>query len=452
VKVAVVGAGIAGLSAAWELTSGPDPAEVTVFEPDRPGGKIQTVDFCGHRVDTGPDAMITRSPEGIRLCEELGLGCELVAPAANRALIWSSGRLRPLPEGLVLGVPGRLGPVAASRLLSPVGVARAGLDLVLPRENNHGDVSVHELVSRRFGRQVAERLVEPLLGSIHAGRTDHLSVAATAPQLAQAVKDHRSLLLGLRHLPGPGAGPIFLGLRGGMARLVDRLIEALGERGVTFVSTPVTDLRGERGGVIVEPDGPFNHAVLATPAAVSARLLKDASPEASTALASIRAASVVLVTLAYPRESIRIPGDASGVLVPPEEGRLMTACSFGSQKWPHWSDPDLMVLRVSAGRDGDTRALALDDHVLVERLHDELSTALEIRSAPVGRRVTRWPESFPQFDVGHLDRVDQLDKVVARDIPSVTLAGASYRGSGVPACIASGRRAAQGAIVRTGTR
>lgn len=443
-KVAVVGAGIAGLAAAWELTSGADPAEVTVFDPGPVGGHIRTATFLGHRVDTGPDAFIARVPAGVELARELGIESELVAPAARRALIWVNGTLRPLPPGLVLGAPARMGPLLASGILSPAGVLRAGLDLVLPATRWSDDFSVGELVSRRFGRQVADRLVDPLVGGIHAGRISELSAESTTPELARAAHTHRSLLLGLRALPAPPEGPLFLAPRAGMGRLVERLVEALGERGVGFDSVAVSALGGGKGEpVMVEPVGPFDAAVLATPARVSAALLTDRVPEAAGDLGAVRSSSVSLVTLAYHRVELAAPENVSGWLVARSEGRLMTACSFGSAKWPHWSDDETMVMRVSSGRSGDERAMALPEDDLIDRLQDEVRQALRTTAAPFHTRVDRWREAFPQYEVGHRARVARVEAALRRELPRVALAGASLRGSGIPACVVSGRAAAR---------
>lgn len=442
-NVAVVGGGIAGLAAAWELTSGDDRAEVTVIEPGPLGGRIQTEDFLGHPVDTGADAFIARAPDGIQLAQELGLDHELVAPEARKALLWVGGRLRPLPEGLVLGAPARLRPLLASGVLSPGGVLRAGLDLVLPPTRWPDDPTVAEVVGRRFGTQVAQRLVDPLVGGIHAGDTEHLSAESTVPQLARAARSHRSLLLGLRRLPPPGTGPLFLAPRRGMGRLVERLGEELTRRGVRFQPVAAAGIRGENGGVVVEPVGAFGAAVVATPARVAAGLLNTVTPEAAAELLAIRTASVALVSAAYRRRDVAAPEGVSGWLVARTEGRLMTACSFGSSKWPHWSDPDTMVLRLSAGRAGDERALQLSDEVLMERLQHELAAALGVTAAPCHWRVSRWREAFPQYEPGHGARVARIEAALRRDMPGVALAGASLRGSGVPACIASGRRAAR---------
>lgn len=453
-RVAVVGAGITGLAAAWELRA---DAEVTVLDADGIGGRIRTTDFEGVPVDEGPDAFITRTPAAVELCSELGLTDELAAPAVGRTLLWVGGRLRPLPDGLVLGVPGRLGPVVRSGLLSPAGMLRAGLDLILPPTPVGEDVGVGELVTARFGREVATRLVEPLLGSIHAARIDGLSAAATAPQLLAAARRERSLLRALRRPTGTGAGgpgtpvgpgapggtgPLFLAPRGGMGRLVERLEQELRAGGVRFERLRAGRVApGPGGALAVEGAGRFDRVVLAVPAPAAAEALGALCPPG---LARIDATSVTLVTLAWDEADLPVPPGVNGVLVPPGEDRLMTACSMGSSKWPHWRLPGRVVLRVSVGRQGDRRAEQLDDPELVDRLAGELRAALGARGGPAAARVSRWREAFPRYGVGHPGLVAGIRAELSRRLPGVALAGASYDGAGVPACIASGRAAASG--------
>jgi oxygen-dependent protoporphyrinogen oxidase len=424
-----------------------------VFDPARLGGKLLTEEFLGHAVDAGPDAFIARVLDGVELCRELGLGDDLVAPAATRALLWWRGRLRPLPEGLVLGVPQRLGPIVRSGLLSSAGLARASFDLIAPRTRWSGDVAVRQLVAARFGDEVADRLVDPLLGGIHAGATVELSAEATAPQLLAAARSSRSLLLGLRRLASAdSSGPVFLAPRQGMQALSERLVTALRDRGVAFERVGVSGLRSlNHGQLALEPEGQrFDGVVLAVPAAVAADLLRP-DPAAATAAAGLRSiptASVVLTTLAYRADELVIPAGASGFLVPKDEGRLRTACSFGSNKWPHWSEPGTAILRASAGRAHDDRPFQMDDETLVERVHEEVAEALGATASPTAWRIHRWPGSFPQYTVDHLERVATIEANLRRTLPRTVLAGASYWGSGIPACIASGRRAGRGLQAR----
>lgn len=421
-RVTVVGGGIAGLAAAWEAVQ--RGAEVSVLEAgDRFGGKIETAAIGGVPVEAGPDAFLARVPWAVDLCRSLGL--DLVPPAVGRALVWSGGRLRPLPDGMLLGVPTGVGPIARSGLLSPLGMARAALDVVLPRAPLGGDVSVGELVRRRLGAEVLERLVDPLIGGINAGRADALSAKAVAPQVLAAAKASRSLVLGARRVRTTADGPVFLTVPSGLSTLVDTLVARLRDAGADLrTGTPVDSLD--------DLDGPV---VLAVPAFEAARLIGG---EAGVLLAGIDHASVALTTFAYPADAVPAL-DASGFLVPRREGRLVTACSFGTTKWPHWAPPGHVVLRVSAGRDRDERAMRLPDEQLVRRLHHELIELVGVRTPPTHAQVHRWERGFPQYRVGHLDRVAAIEAALPA---TVAVAGAAYRGLGIPACIKQGRDAA----------
>jgi oxygen-dependent protoporphyrinogen oxidase len=458
-RVAIVGGGIAGLAAAWELRN---DAEITIFEPGPLGGKVRTTNFDGRPVDEGADAFVTRDPAALRLCEELGLIDELVAPAAGRTLLWIGDRLRPLPEGLVLGVPKRLAPIASSGLLSLRGMLRAAGDLVLPTTAIDGDVSVAELIGRRFGTEVAERLVEPLVGGIHAARISDLSAAAVVPQLLGAARGSRSLLRALRAQGAPGAPsaatPMFLSPRDGVSQLTDRLAEQLQVAGVSIRRSAVGSVRPQKpthstgsrptgsrstgsrpSGLEIDGED-FDGVVLATRATIAARLLASDAPPG---LAELETTTVVLVTMSFSQSEVAAPEGVNGILVPPDAGRLMTALSFGSNKWPQWARPGRVVVRVSSGRHGDERAAAMHDEDLVASLVAELGTALGTPATPAAWRVSRWPDSFPLYRVGHLERVARWTSTLAAASPGVALAGSSYHGAGLPACIASGRQAAQ---------
>ncbi|MBW3667975.1 MAG: protoporphyrinogen oxidase [Actinobacteria bacterium] len=427
-RVTVVGGGIAGLAAAWEAVQ--RGAEVTVLEAsDRLGGKIETAPIDGAPVEAGPDAFLARVPAAVQLCEELGLSSSLVSPAVGRALVWSNGRLRPLPEAMLLGVPTGVVGVVRSGLLSPLGMARASLDLVLPATPADGDESVASLVGRRLGREVVERLVEPLVGGINAGVADELSADAVVPQIVAAARAHRSIVVGARRQRAAAAGgPVFLTPRDGLSALVGRLVERLQAAGAAVHTGAAVDSLDDVDGAVV----------LAVPAGQVAGLLRRRAPDAADELAAIRYASVALTTFTYPVDAVP-RREASGFLVPRRSGRLITAASFATTKWPHWSLPGQVVLRVSAGRAGDERALRLDDDTLVARLHEELVELAGVGGGPVTARVHRWVDGFPQYAVGHLDRVARIERALPA---GVALAGAAYRGLGIPACIQQGRAAA----------
>lgn len=441
-KVVVIGGGITGLATAWRLR---DVAEVTVLEAsDRVGGQLCTVDLAGAPLDVGADAYLARQPEAHRLAEELGFGDEdLVAAATGQVHLWVRGRLRPLPTGTVLGVPTDLTAVARSGVLTPAGLARAALEPVVPRRHVVGDRSVADLVGERFGREVVETLVEPLLGGVYAGRTARLSAAAAVPPVWAAAQRSRSLLAGLRaqRAEAPAAtGPVFRTVRGGMSRLTDVMAAALGDRVRRGVAVRGL-LRDEDDAVwqVHLADGSALRAdavVVAVPAAVAARLLVRVAPDAARELAAIRTASVATVALAYAREEgARLPA-GSGVLVPPGEGRTLKAITFASRKWPHHAERDVLLLRASVGRATDGTpdpSSALDDDVLADRVDAEVRWATGLPRPAVARVVRRWPDALPQYDVGHLARVDRIRHALQQAGPGLHVGGASLDGVGVAA-------------------
>ena len=480
--VVVVGGGITGLATAWFLR---DRARVTVLEADdRLGGKIRTSSLAGVPVEEGPDTFLARVPHARALAVALGLGGDLVEPATSKAFVWTRGRLRPLPKGQVLGVPIELVPLLRSGVLPPAAVVRAGLDLVLPRSRPRlsADPSVSEVIGARMGQSVVDRLVEPLVGGINAGRADDLSLSATAPQLAEAAATSRSLILGLRRhrrlaataepVTGLGArapegvtssesaaaaaepvtdlgagapasvtGSLFLGVAGGLGRLIERLVEATREAGVEIrTGTAVKTVEPDGGGGyrVVTADGtPIAAAavVLTVPAFAAAPLLRTTVPAVADDLDRIRYASVAVATLAYQPDALRSPLDGAGFLVPRIERRLMTACTWTTSKWPAVADQGLVLVRASAGRSGDDRPADLDDAELVAHLHRELSDIIGVGQAPVTSLVSRWPNGFPQYQPGHQRRVERIDTALADAMPGVTVAGAAYRGLGIAACI-----------------
>jgi oxygen-dependent protoporphyrinogen oxidase len=455
--VVVVGGGITGLSTAWFLRH---QARVTVLEAaDRLGGKIRTSSLAGVPVEEGPDTFLARVPHARDLAVAIGLGDDLVPPATGKAFVWGRGRLRPLPGGQVLGVPISLRPLMRSGVLGPAAIARAGLDLVLPRSRPglSTDPSVADVIGARMGRAVVDRLVEPLVGGINAGRADDLSLAATAPQLGEAAASSRSLILGLRRSRPAGgsaaAGPLFLGVTGGLGRLVDRLTAALREVGVDIrsgVAVSGVEPDGAGGYRVVTANGAVEAAavVVTVPAFAAAPLLRGSAPAVAADLERIRYASVAVATLAYRPEDLPSPLDGAGFLMPRVERRLMTACTWSTSKWPALAASGSVLVRASAGRSGDDRPADLDDAELVAHLHRELSDVMGMRRPPVTHLVSRWPNGFPQYQPGHQRRIDRIEVGLATAMPGVTLAGAAYRGLGIAACVRQAEEAASTLLAR----
>ncbi|HEY4333036.1 MAG TPA: protoporphyrinogen oxidase [Ilumatobacteraceae bacterium] len=440
--VIVVGAGITGLTAAFRLRQLLPDAAITVLESDdHVGGKIRSSRFAGvDGIDEGADAFLTRVPHAMQLVGELGLTDTLTSPAVASANVWWNG-MHEIPEGLLLGVPTDLAKLARSHLLTWPGKLRAGLEPILPGTGVSTD-SVGLLIRKRFGRQVHERLVDPLVGSIYAADTDRFSLAGV-PQILDLASHNRSLLIGGRKMRAkapPSTGPIFATPTAGMAALTDALAASLRASGVA-ISTGRTVNAIERSAAGWLVDSELADAIiLATPARATAPLLAPLSPEASASLAGFVHAPVVMMTLAVRAADWPERLHArSGYLVPKPVQKWVTAASFGSSKWKHWqgrdeAGNDEVILRISLGRDGRDLLDQTDDALLAAAV-GEVGGHLGLDLQPTSHRITRWPMAFPQYRPGHAARIDAIEKAVATDAPGVFLCGASYRGIGIPACI-----------------
>lgn len=443
-RVVVVGGGIAGLAAARVLAI--DGVDVTLLEStEEVGGKLRISDVAGISVDEGAEMFLRRVPEALDLVAALGRADELVSPRTTRASVWARGSLRPMPAGTVMGVPSD--PRALRGVLSAGEVVRVALDRVLPGLPPGEDVSVGRWVAHRAGRAVVERLVDPLLGGVYAGRADELSLAATIPQLP---RDERSVLAAARRVvpASPSQDPVFATVTGGMGSLPASVAAAVRTAGGTVVTGRAVrrlDRAGEgwrvvHGPTIDEQLTDADAVIVALPAAPAARLLADVAPVAATELAGIEAASMAIVTTAW--RSADAPAlETSGYLVPAVYGRSVKAVTFASSKWQHLASPDVVIVRGSIGRYGDVADLQRDDADLVGEAVLELTTYAGFRGVPIDSRVSRWGGGLPQYAVGHRDRVARIRAALA-GVPGLAVCGASYDGVGVPACIRTGQSAA----------
>lgn len=456
--VVVVGGGIAGLAAAHRLLG--RGFRVTVLEAsDRLGGKLLTGEIAGARVDLGAESMLARRPEALALARETGLGDLLQPPATASASLWNRGVLRPMPKGHVMGVPGTAS--ALADVLSQEGLRRVERDADLPRTEVGDDIAVGAYVAARMGREVVDRLVEPLLGGVYAGDAYRISLRLAVPQLYAAARTHTSLAEAVREIQAKAAaaqqtGPVFMGIDGGVGRLPLALAESVTARGGEILTgTPVTELRrtgpasDERPGSAwrIVAGGRVLHAdavVLAVPAPAAAALLRAEAPAAATELAAVEYASMALVTLAYRSAEATLP-EGSGFLVPPVDGHTIKASTFASRKWGWIAErnPDLTVLRTSVGRYGETEVLGRPDDDLVRVSRHDLREATGLDAEPVETRVTRWDDGLPQYPVGHHARVARVREHVGR-LPGLAVCGAAYDGVGIPACIASAYAAVDG--------
>ncbi|MYW13503.1 protoporphyrinogen oxidase [Streptomyces sp. SID2563] len=449
--VVVIGGGIAGLAAAHRLVGA--GLRVTVLEAtDRLGGKLMTGEVAGVRVDLGAESMLARRPEAVSLARAVGLGDRLQPPATATAALWTRDALRPMPKGHVMGVPGD--PSVLGEVLSAEGLARIAEDRELPPVAVGEDVAVGAYVADRLGREVVDRLVEPLLGGVYAGDAYRISMRAAVPQLFEAAREGGSLLDGVTRLQERAAarqqaGPVFQGIEGGIGTLPGAVADAVrAGGGAILTETPVLGLTRTTDGWDVRTDTGVVSAdglVLAVPAWSAATLLAAESPGASAELAGVEYASMALVTMAFRRSDVT--GTAfdgrSGFLVPPVDGHTIKAATFSTHKWQWVADaaPDLFVLRTSVGRYGEEEHLHREDVELVGVSLRDLAAATGLTARPVATEVTRWIGGLPQYPVGHLTRVARIRDEVAK-LPALRVCGAVYDGVGIPACVASAHRAA----------
>ena len=451
-RVAVVGGGISGLAAAYRLRTLLGPAvEIVLVEGSRRlGGALRTVELGGVALDVGAEAFLVRRPEAVALVDELGLSGQLVAPTPAAPTVRAAGRTVALPTGTVLGLPAAAGDVAG--LLSTQGTARVAAEPTVALRWEAGqDASVGMLLRERAGDELVDRLVDPLLGGVYAGRADGLGLRATMPAVATALDGGAGSLLaaaGAVVAAGPpGRSPVFGTLRGGLSGLVDALVAAAAVR--PRLGLPVRGLartavgwRLELGGTDRPEHLDADAVVLAVPAPALWRLLADPLPAASAAAGRVEVASCAVVGLALPQDGAQALPEASGVLVAATESLAVKAFTFSGRKWAHASSHEVLLVRASLGRHGEARVLQRDDADLVNVVRGDLAALAGITAPPVDTVVARWGGGLPQYAPGHVDTVAAVERAVA-GWAGLAVAGATLHGVGLPACIATADAAAR---------
>ncbi len=454
--VAVIGGGITGLAAAFTLQKRGVPY-VLVDAAAALGGVVRTETRDGFLLEGGPDSILAQKPEGLALCRELGLGERLVPtnPDDRSVYILREGMLHPLPEGMMLAVPTKIGPFLRSRLFSWPGKLRMGLDLLIPGGDGRGDESIASFLRRRFGQEAVERLGEPLLAGIHSGDPERLSILATFPRFRALEEKHGSLVRGMwrapRHSPAPGSRPpsAFYSLRCGLRELVDALVLRIPRESI-WTKMPVQRLERSGGGYRLhlhrQETLDAERVIVAAPAPRIAPALEPLVPEASRALAASPFVSTATVLLGYRSEDVAHPLNGYGMVVPKTERSHRTAAlSFVSSKYPGRAPEGQVLLRGFLGGSRDPSALDLTDAQMVETVTREMTEILGLRGRPVMTRVFRWPLGTPQLEVGHLERMDAVERLLSRETPGLVVTGAGIRSTGIPDSVAEGTRAAQAA-------
>jgi oxygen-dependent protoporphyrinogen oxidase len=443
VRVVVVGGGIAGLAAARRLESLVPDVEVLLLEwTRRLGGKLLTEEVDGFVVEGAADSFLSRKERGIGLCEEIGLGPDLIGrrPEHARSFVRINRELHALPDGLSGLVPASLEALESSTLLSEHGRQRLATEADIAPAPRGSDESIASFISRRLGREAYDRIVEPLIAGIYGGDGEQLSLQATFPQLRRLELEHGSVLRGLAlQPPSESRYPPFVSLRSGMQTLVDRLCETLERTAIhTWRPRSLQALPGRFAvdcGHIVQADG----VVITAPAHAASKLLTGLDPELADLLAEIPYADSSIVTLGYRLTDVSHPLDGYGYLVPASEGSDVLACTWSSSKWEGRAPEGHALLRVYL-----RRIPKGSDERLVDLAHAELGL-LGIKAQPLLTRLHRWPGGMPQYVLGHPERVERIDRALEAH-PGLGLAGAAYRGVGIPDCIASGEAAAESVV------
>jgi oxygen-dependent protoporphyrinogen oxidase len=451
--VAIVGGGIAGLAAAYELHR--RGLQVRVLEAGpRPGGVIFTERFDGWVVDAGPDSLLVQKPAAVALCRELGIADRLVSTLQPRtAYVMRDGVLHPIVEGSFLGFPVRFSALARSSLFSWGGKLRMAAEGVVPRGAHDEDESIAAFVRRRFGEEAADYLAEPLLAGIHAGDVERLSMRALFPRLLEAERQAGSVMRAFRALhvrPSPQGA--FVSLPGGVGELVDALVAAL-PPGTLLTSARVTEL-ARTGTFSVESDAGTVQAgavILSVPAYVAANLLRRFDTTLAGLCDGVPYASTATIAFGYRRDQVRHPLNGTGFVVPRVERNPLLAATWVTSKWPGRAPEGHVLLRAFLGGGRDPHRLDRTDEELIETAREALEETLDIDGAPIFSRLSRWTRQSPQYEVGHQQRVAAIEQRLP-SIPGLFLAGSGFRAIGIPDCIADARETASRAAAYVATR
>lgn len=459
-RITIIGGGITGLSAAYYLERASReeniPIHITLVEKtDKLGGKIATHYRDGFIMERGPDSFLSRKTPMLELSRDLGLEKDWVAtrPESRKTYILQNGQLLPMPSGLMFGIPTELWPFLLTDLLSFKGKLRAGLDLVLPRKKTDEDESLGHFLERRLGPEIVATIAEPLLSGIYAGDAYSLSLRSTFPQFEQMELQNRSLILSMLKskgenkqsptLPQIARDSVFLSFRKGLSSLVRALNRSLTQTEVILGQT-VQEITQQQQGYLLELDQGLldtDAIIMTVPNYVTGHLLEDVP--AARKWAEMPHVSVANVLLAYDSKSFEHPLDGSGFVVPRQEGRTITACTWNSAKWPHVAPAGKVLLRAYVGRQGSESIVDQDDTTIIRHVKHDLREIMGIDDTPEFMEVNRWKHSMPQYEIGHSKHLQELRRELTHKKPGIFIGGAGLEGVGLPDCVAQGRKAAE---------
>jgi len=456
-RIAIIGGGISGLAAAFALEeqrrAGADVEYVLYESSSQLGGVLRTEHIDGCVVEAGPDSFITEKPWAADLCRALGLGDQLIGSndADRKTYILTHGRLVVMPDGLMFMVPTKILPTGFSPLFSWKTKLRMAQELFHPPGAVGHDESVAAFVERHYGAEMVDRLADPLLSGVYGGEAAELSVRAVLPRFAEMERTHGSLgraMLAARKKTSAGprkpAPPLFTSLKNGMQHMAETVVSRLTGSSL-LTNAAVQTIQPEAGGWVVSAglqSDHFDGVIVALPAPAAAQVLRMASPELSAELAGVQYSSSITVGLGYGREVRHSLPPGFGFLVPRSEGRRLLAATFVHNKFPHRAPDDRALLRCFFAGANAENVWPLPDDQIVGIVRNELQQILGLRAEPLFARVYKWKSAMAQYAVGHLDRLDRIERL-RQQLPGLALAGNGYRGIGVPDCVRSGRDAAK---------
>ncbi len=464
-KIAIIGGGITGLAAAYELTQqarqNNAPIEIELFEqaPEL-GGKIITKKDDPYLVEGGPDCFIVEKPWALQLIKELGLENELLnsSSGASGTFVFDNNALHRLPDGVMMMVPTKMLPFLASKLISWPGKIRMGCDLFIPKRKETGDETLASFVRRRLGREALDKMAEPLIGGIHAGNPENMSLLSTFPRFLEMEQDGGSLIVGMlkrqkkmadmmkKRPPAPGPKKtFFISLNEGLGQLVNKLETVIGSEKI-HCGRKISQLKqtsDNRWLIEEENHDPItaDAVIVTTEAYAAAGLVKNELPRLADLLSEIPYVSSATVSMAFPRKAIPHALDAYGFIVPKIANRRIMAVTWTSIKWNHRAPQDMVLLRAFVGGAQRQELAACGDQEMLNLVKEELSSIMGINTPPEKSWIYRWPQGMPQYVIGHLDRLEAID-AITKEQKGLYLAGAGYRGIGIPDCINQGRQAA----------
>lgn len=460
-RVAIVGGGISGLSAAWYLENQAAAhdleLEYTLLEQGpRWGGKILTEEVDNFVVEAGPDSFLTQKPWALQLARELGMDDQLLGTndEMRNVFVLSKGKPIILPDGVLLIVPTKFMPFALSPLISPFGKLRMGLDLFIPAKKDDEDETLADFIKRRLGNEALDKIAEPLMSGIYNAEADRQSILATFPRFRDIEKKHGSLIRGMlasrrQRAAQPQAsksGPklsTFMSFRDGTQALIEALVPQL--NGDLRIETPVTSVE-------TAPDDTYtvqledgtsltvDAVIMTTPAFITAKLVRQIAPKAADNLDGIRYVSTGTISLAFRQEDIRKPLAGFGLVIPQSENRPINAVTISSTKFNHRAPEGHVLMRAFFGGSRSPQSMELDDDTLLETVRGQLKQILSIKAEPLFYRIYRWWNANPQYDIGHLERVAAIERALP---PGLYITGSPYRGVGMPDCVHQSQQLAE---------